>query len=186
VEECIKALAELYDTPEHREAAREGRWWAQLLGKAARRLARELNEPRIEYAWAVAYDVHVWGFHEAKYTVEDVLDKSERGELALEEADEFLELARKVAKEYGEYPGAWKLHTYATITRALTAKKYAEKGGGSPVAPVSRPRRRFAPTCAALGAARGASERPSRRSRRLEPGARAPFSVGRAPAGEGI
>jgi hypothetical protein len=72
VEECIKALAELYDTPEHREAAREGRWLAQLLGKAARRLARELNEPRIEYAWAVAYDVHVWGFHEAKYTIEDV------------------------------------------------------------------------------------------------------------------
>lgn len=77
VEECIKALAELYDTPEHREAAREGRWWAQLLGKAARRLARELNEPKIEYAWAVAYDVHVWGFHEAKYTVEDVRDDLE-------------------------------------------------------------------------------------------------------------
>jgi hypothetical protein len=72
VEECIKALAQRYDTPEHREAAREGRWWAQPLGKAARRLARELSEPRIEYAWAVAYDVHVWGFHEAKYTVEDV------------------------------------------------------------------------------------------------------------------
>jgi hypothetical protein len=72
VEECIKALAELYDTPEHREAAREGMWWAQLLGKAARRLARGLNEPRIEYAWALAYDVHVWGFNEAKYTVEDV------------------------------------------------------------------------------------------------------------------
>ena len=72
VEECIKALAQRYDTPEHREAAREGRWWAQLLGKAARRLARELNEPRITDAWSRAYDVHVWGFHEAKYTVEDV------------------------------------------------------------------------------------------------------------------
>jgi hypothetical protein len=71
-EECIKALAQRYDTPERREAVREGRWWAQLLGKAARRLARELGEPRIEYAWAVAYDVHVRGFHEAKYTVEDV------------------------------------------------------------------------------------------------------------------
>ncbi|MCC6051522.1 MAG: PaREP1 family protein, partial [Thermofilum sp.] len=23
-------------------------------------------------AWSRAYDVHVWGFHEAKYTVEDV------------------------------------------------------------------------------------------------------------------
>jgi len=72
VEECIKALAQRYDTPEHREAAKEGRWWAQLLGKAARRLARELSEPRITDAWSRAYDVHVWGFHEAKYTVEDV------------------------------------------------------------------------------------------------------------------
>jgi len=72
VEECIKALAQRYDTPEHREAAREGRWWAQLLGKAARRLARELNEPRITDAWSRAFDIRVWGFHEAKYTVEDV------------------------------------------------------------------------------------------------------------------
>jgi hypothetical protein len=31
-----------------------------------------LGEPKIEYAWAVAYDIHVWGFHEAKYGVEDV------------------------------------------------------------------------------------------------------------------
>ena len=37
VEECIKALAELYDTPEHREAAREGRWW----GSAARQSDEE-------------------------------------------------------------------------------------------------------------------------------------------------
>jgi hypothetical protein len=22
--------------------------------------------------WARAYDIHVWGFHEAKYTVEDI------------------------------------------------------------------------------------------------------------------
>jgi len=52
------------------------------------------------------------------------LDKSERDELTLEEADDFLELARKVVREYGEHPEAWKLHIYATITRALTAKKY--------------------------------------------------------------
>jgi hypothetical protein len=43
--------------------------------------------------------------------LKEYLDKSKRGELALEEADEFLELARKVVKEYGEYLGAWKLHT---------------------------------------------------------------------------
>jgi len=57
----------------------------------------------------------------------EYLDKSERWELTLDEADEFLELARKVVKEYGEYSEAWKLHIYATIVRALTIKKYAEK-----------------------------------------------------------
>ncbi|MGC8983370.1 MAG: hypothetical protein ACP5KA_06460 [Desulfurococcaceae archaeon] len=55
------------------------------------------------------------------------LDKSERDELTPEEADEFLELARRVAWEYGERPEAWKLHIYATITRALVRKKWAEK-----------------------------------------------------------
>lgn len=59
--------------------------------------------------------------------VKEYLDKSERGELTLEEADEFLELARKVVKEYGEYPEAWKLHIYAIVVRALLIKKYAEK-----------------------------------------------------------
>jgi len=72
VEECIKALAQHYNTPEYRKALKEGRWWTQLLGKTSRRIARQLNEPKIEYVWAIAYDIHVWGFHEAKYEVEDV------------------------------------------------------------------------------------------------------------------
>jgi hypothetical protein len=55
------------------------------------------------------------------------LDKSERDELTLEEADDFLELARKVVREYGEHPEAWKLHIYAAMTRALTAKRYYEQ-----------------------------------------------------------
>jgi len=59
--------------------------------------------------------------------LKELFEKSEKNELTLEEADEFLELARKVALEYGEYPEAWKLHIYATITRALTIKKHYEK-----------------------------------------------------------
>jgi hypothetical protein len=59
--------------------------------------------------------------------LKELFEKSERGEPTLDEADEFLELARKVALEYGEYPEAWKLHLYATIVRALTYKKYYEK-----------------------------------------------------------
>ncbi|MDK6028872.1 hypothetical protein QPL79_05805 [Ignisphaera sp. 4213-co] len=57
----------------------------------------------------------------------EYLDKSEKDELTPEEADEFLELARKFAWEYGNRPEAWKLHIYATITRALVKKKWAEK-----------------------------------------------------------
>jgi hypothetical protein len=72
VEECIKALAQYYNMPEHEVAIKEGRWWTQLLGKAARGLSRTLNEPKITDVWARAYDIHVWGFHESKYTIEDV------------------------------------------------------------------------------------------------------------------
>lgn len=72
VEECIKALAQHYSMPEHEVAVKEGRWWTQLLGKAARGLSRTLNEPRITDVWARAYDIHVWGFHESKYTIEDI------------------------------------------------------------------------------------------------------------------
>jgi hypothetical protein len=83
VEECVKALAQRYTTPEHQAAIKEGRWWTQLLGKAARRLSKMLREPKIEYTWAVAYDVHVWGFHEAKYDVEDFKDDVEHAKWLL-------------------------------------------------------------------------------------------------------
>lgn len=58
--------------------------------------------------------------------LKEYLDKSEKDELTLEEADDFLELARKVVKEHGDRPEAWKLHIYATITRALLVKKHYE------------------------------------------------------------
>ncbi|WP_066793078.1 PaREP1 family protein [Caldivirga sp. MU80] len=72
VEECIKALAQAYNIEEYVKVSGEGRWWVSLIGKAARRLAGILNEPRVEFAWSVAYDLHVWGLHEAKYTINDV------------------------------------------------------------------------------------------------------------------
>jgi len=61
-EECVKALAEAFDLPELEEARKRGRWTAYLLGSASRSLAKKLNEPRVEYVWAVAYDVHVGAF----------------------------------------------------------------------------------------------------------------------------
>ena len=71
VKECMKALAETLNTPEAREARRNGRWFTWLLGSAARSVANRLGRPEIVEAWALAYDVHVWGFHEVKYNVDD-------------------------------------------------------------------------------------------------------------------
>jgi len=60
--------------------------------------------------------------------IKEYIEKSEKDTITLEEAEDFRRLARKVALEHGEQPEAWKLHIYATITLALTRKKYyAEK-----------------------------------------------------------
>ena len=90
VEECIKALAQYYDTPEYRKALKEDRWWIQLLGKTSRRIARQLNEPKIEYVWAIAYDLHVRGFHEAKYGVEDIQEDLKHAEWLLSYAKQIM------------------------------------------------------------------------------------------------
>jgi hypothetical protein len=72
VEECIKFLAERYKLPEYEEAGKDGRWRTYLLGKAAGKLAEELNQKEIGEAWAKAFEIHVWGFHEGKYDIEDI------------------------------------------------------------------------------------------------------------------
>lgn len=72
VEECIKLLAEKNKLPEYKRAEKEGRWWTHLLGSASYTLAKRLKEEKIGDAWARAYDLHVWGFHECKYKVEMV------------------------------------------------------------------------------------------------------------------
>lgn len=72
VEECIKVLAEKYKLPEHEKAEEDGRWRTYLLDQAAGRLADKLNKKEIEDAWSRAFRVHVWGFHEGKFGVEEV------------------------------------------------------------------------------------------------------------------
>jgi len=71
-EECVKALAQYYRIPELGEAAKRGKWDTWILGKAAARLAQQLGDERIRTAWAYAYEIHVWGFHEAKYGIDIV------------------------------------------------------------------------------------------------------------------
>ena len=72
VEECIKTLACLEGLEECGEARREGQWWTKLLSRAARKLARKLNEPIILEAWKSAYDLHIHGFHEHALGIEEV------------------------------------------------------------------------------------------------------------------
>ncbi len=72
VGECIKALAEALRLPVLEEVEKRGKWETWLLGRAARQAAERLGEDRVRLAWKDAYDVHVWGFHEAKYDVDDV------------------------------------------------------------------------------------------------------------------
>ncbi|MCG2881197.1 MAG: PaREP1 family protein [Vulcanisaeta sp.] len=89
VEECVKALAETLDTPEAQEVRKNGRWFTWLLGSAAKSIADRLGEPVVLEAWAVAYDIHVWGFHEARYGIERVM-------VGLKYVEQLLNLTRRV------------------------------------------------------------------------------------------
>ena len=60
-----------------------------MLGEAAKSVADRLSEPVVLEAWAVAYDIHVWGFHEAKYGIGRVM-------VSLKYVEQLLVLTRRV------------------------------------------------------------------------------------------
>jgi plasmid stabilization system protein ParE len=91
VEECVKALAEVLRAGEAIEAKSKGRWFTWLLGSAARSVAEKLGEPKVVEAWAIVYDVHVWGFHEAKYSADKIA-------WGLKYVERLLEVARRVVR----------------------------------------------------------------------------------------
>lgn len=72
VEECIKVLAEKRKLPEYEKADKDGRWRSYLLAQAAGKLAEDLKKKEIEDAWLRAFSIHVWGFHEGKFGVEEI------------------------------------------------------------------------------------------------------------------
>ena len=72
VEECIKILAILGELPEYKKAKVEGRWWSKLLEKAAVKLAEKYKEKKIFEAWAVAFNLHIWGYHECALNIKEV------------------------------------------------------------------------------------------------------------------
>ena len=71
-EECIKVLAERHKLSEYGKAERDGRWRSYLLAQAAGKLADDLKRKEIEDVWARAFNIHVWGFHEGKFGVEEI------------------------------------------------------------------------------------------------------------------
>lgn len=84
-EEVVKALAEKFKTEEYEEFLKEGRWYTYLLGKASKTLSKKLGYWVLD-GWNAGYDLHVWGFHERKYSVEDVKVSLKRIEEMLIEA----------------------------------------------------------------------------------------------------
>lgn len=74
-EECLKLLASKNGVAEYKEAKKEGRWWGGLLSRASAHLTKDLRESKIGEAWAIAYELHVWGFHEHKLDAEIVEQK---------------------------------------------------------------------------------------------------------------
>jgi hypothetical protein len=95
-EECIKALAEILKLPEASEARRNGRWFTWLLGSAPVSIAEKLGKPEVAEAWALAYDAHVWGFHEMKYSIDKVAWRFKYVETLLEIAKNVIKCSQSV------------------------------------------------------------------------------------------
>ncbi len=85
-EEVIKALSEKFNLPEYQQAVKEGRWYAYTLGSASASLSKTLGEWVVN-GWSNAYFLHVWGFHESKLSVTDIIPYLEGVKKLLENAE---------------------------------------------------------------------------------------------------
>ena len=88
-EECVKALAEKFNTPEYQRAVKEGRWYTYWLGSVVIRLRKTLGD-WISTGWTSAYYLHVWGFHENKITLDEVISYIDDVERMVKEAEKVL------------------------------------------------------------------------------------------------
>ncbi len=85
-EECIKALTLYYNVREVLAKVEErGRWTVTELEKAVLATSRKLGK-WLREAWDTAWALHVWGFHEAKFDVEDVEERMPYVEKMINEA----------------------------------------------------------------------------------------------------
>jgi hypothetical protein len=88
-EELIKALAEKFNLEEYQKALKEGRWYTYLLVSASSKLSQKLGDWVLS-GWDAGYALHVWGFHEAKLTVSDIIPRVEKIRKMLEEGEKLL------------------------------------------------------------------------------------------------
>ena len=87
VESCIKILAEKEKLEEYYEAQKLKRWLTDFLWKAARKLKDKVNKS-IWKIWDEAWNLHVKGFHEKYWDLEDIKEK-------VPVAKEMLEITKK-------------------------------------------------------------------------------------------
>ncbi|ADN49786.1 PaREP1 family protein [Vulcanisaeta distributa] len=88
-EEVVKALAEKFNIPEYQQAIKEGRWYTHQLSSAASKLSRTLGNWVLN-GWSSAYLLHVWGFHEAKLSADDIVGYVNEVERMVKEAEKLL------------------------------------------------------------------------------------------------
>ncbi|ACR41625.1 PaREP1 family protein [Saccharolobus islandicus] len=87
--EVVKALAEKFNLPEYQQAVKEGRWYTYTLGSASASLSKMLGEWVVN-GWSIAYFLQVWGFHESKLSVTDIIPYLEGVKKLLENAEKVI------------------------------------------------------------------------------------------------
>jgi len=75
-EEAVKSLCRAHANGVWKEVAEEGRWTSPLLFKGVMEIARSLKNEEIRRYWAVAWTLHVEGFHEGRLSIEYVKEQA--------------------------------------------------------------------------------------------------------------
>jgi hypothetical protein len=89
VEELVKALAEKFNLEEYKKALIEGKWYTNWLVSASSKLSKSLGNWVIN-GWDAGYTLHVWGFHESKLSIDDVIPRVNEVKKMLEESEKIL------------------------------------------------------------------------------------------------
>ena len=82
-------MAEKFNLEEYQKTLKEGRWYTYLLVSASSKLSQKLGDWVLS-GWDAGYSLHVWGFHEAKLTVNDIIPRVEKIRKMLEESEKVL------------------------------------------------------------------------------------------------